>query len=153
MSDMNFLATIESNGGTATGIVVPDAVVDALGSGKRPKVTVTLNGYSYRTTVARMGGRFLIPLAAEHRAAAGVSAGDRLAVDIDLDTAPREVTVPDDLAAALGENASARALFDQLSYTHRKEWVRWVEDAKKPETRASRIARTVTDLASGKRMH
>jgi hypothetical protein len=150
---MNFHATIESNGGTATGIVVPDTVVDALGSGKRPKVTVTLNGYSYRTTVARMGGRFLVPLAAEHRAAAGVSAGDRLDVGIDLDTAPREVTVPDDLAAALGGNGPAQALFDTLSYTHRKEWVRWVEDAKKPETRASRIERTVTDLASGKRVH
>src|SRR3954454_14107956 len=134
-----FTTTIELGGKTATGFAVPDAVVDALGSGKRPKVEVTIGRYSYRTTVARMDGRFMIPLAAEHREAAGVAAGDEVKVDLVLDTERREVAVPDDLAAALQQVPNARRTFDALAYSHRKEWVRAVEDAKKPETRQRRI--------------
>ncbi len=148
---MKFRATVELGGKTATGIEVPEDVVATLGSGNRPPVTVTVGGHTYRTTVARMGGRFLVPLSAENRTAAGVAAGDHVDVDIEPDTGPREVTVPDDLAAALAQDETARANFDGLSYTHRKEWVRWIEEAKKAETRATRLARTVESLHAGQR--
>jgi hypothetical protein len=148
---MRFRATVELGGKTATGIEVPEDVVAALGSGNRPPVTVTVGGHSYRTTVARMGGRFLVPLSAENRAAAGVVAGDQVEVDIEPDSGPREVAVPGDLAAALARDDTARANFDGLSFTHRKEWVRWIEEAKKPETRTTRLARTVESLHAGKR--
>ena len=112
---------------------------------------MTVGGHSYRTTVARMGGRFLVPLSAENRIAAGVAAGDQVEVDIELDSGPREVAVPGDLAAALAQDDTARANFDRLSFTHRKEWVRWIEEAKKPETRTTRLAKTVESLHAGKR--
>ena len=142
---------MELGGKTATGIEVPDDVVAALGSGSRPPVTVTVGGHLYRTMVARMGGRFLVPLSAEHRTAAGVAAGDQVDIDIELDTAPREVEVPADLTEALARDDRAKAAFDGLSYTHRKEWVRWVEEAKKADTRAARLAKTVEALHAGKR--
>ena len=126
----------------ATGIVVPEAVVEKLGTGKRPKVRVTLNGYTYRSTVAVMGGQFMLPLAAEHRAKAGVAGGDKVTVTLELDTAPRDVEVPKDLAAAL-KKAGARTAFDALAFTHRKEHVRAIEEAKAPETRARRIEKAV----------
>jgi hypothetical protein len=147
---MKFLATVELNGKTATGIEVPEEVVTALGSG-RPPVTVTIGGHAYRTTVARMGGRYLVPLSAENRTAAGVAAGDQVDVDIEPDTAPRTVEVPADLAEALAGDDAARATFEALAVSHRKEWVRWVAEAKKPETRATRLARTVESLRAGKR--
>jgi Bacteriocin-protection, YdeI or OmpD-Associated/Domain of unknown function (DUF1905) len=148
---MRFRATVELGGKTATGIEVPDDVVAALGPGSRPPVTVTVGGHSYRTTVARMGGRFLVPLSAENRTAAGVAAGDQVDVGIEPDTGPREVEVPADLTEALAKDDAARATFDGLSYTHRKEWVRWVEEAKKADTRAARLAKTVEALHAGQR--
>ncbi len=148
---MRLESTVELGGKTATGIPTPEEVIEALGSSKRPPVTITINGYTYRTTAVRMGGRFLVPLSAENREAAGVSAGDEITVDIEPDTAPREVTLPDDLAAAMDE--AARTAYDALAFTHRKEWVRWVEEAKKPETRATRIEKTVAGLREGKRTH
>jgi hypothetical protein len=148
---VRFESTVELGGKTATGIPVPDEVVAALGGSKRPAVTITVNGHTYRTTAVRMGGRFLVPLSAEHREAAGVAAGDDVVVDIDLDTAPREVVLPADLEAAMDD--AARTAYDALSYTHRKEWVRWVEEAKRPETRAARVERTVTGLREGRRTH
>jgi hypothetical protein len=149
---MKFRATVELGGKTATGIEVPEDVVAALGSGNRPPVTVTIGGHTYRTTVARMGGRFLIGLNAENRTAAGVAAGDEVDVGIELDAEPREVEVPADLAEALAHDDVARANFDGMSYTHRKEWVRWIEEAKKAETRATRLAKTVESLHAGKRV-
>jgi uncharacterized protein DUF1905/bacteriocin resistance YdeI/OmpD-like protein len=146
---MDFRTTVVQSGKTATGLQVPDDVVAALGGGKRPPVTVTLGGYEYRTTVAPMGGAFWIPLSAEHRAAAGVLAGQEVDVRVELDTAPRETPLPDDLAAALDEDATA--FFSALAPSHRKEWVRWVEEAKKPETRAARVERTAEALRSGRR--
>lgn len=140
---------VELGGKTATGIAGLADVVAALGRSRRPPVRVTIGGHTYRTTVASMGGRFLVPLSAENRAAAGVAAGDEVGVDIEVDDEPREVTVPADLAAALSQDAAAHAYFDQLAYTHRKEWVRWVEDAKKPETRRARITATITSLRDG----
>ena len=111
---MQFRSTIELGGKTATGFEVPGRVVDELGAGKRPAVQVTVNGHRFRSTVAVMGGRFLLPLNAQNRAAAGVAAGDEVTVDIELDTAPRVVEVPADLAAALDAAPAARARFDGL---------------------------------------
>jgi len=150
---VRFHTTVERGGKTATGLQVPDDVVAALASGKRPPVQVTLGGHTYRTTVASMGGRFLVPLSAENRAAAGVAAGDEITVEIELDVAPREVVVPEDLADALDQDEAARGFFDALAYSHRKEWVRWVEDAKKAETRSTRISKAVESLRVGKRTH
>jgi hypothetical protein len=147
---VRFHATVQLNGKTATGIEVPAEVVAGLGPGQRPPVRVTIGEYSYRTTVARMSGRFLISLSAENRAAAGVAAGDEVDVDLELDDAPREVEVPADLAAALARDDAARAAFESLAYSHRKEWVRWITEAKKPDTRTTRITKTVQSLHEGK---
>src|SRR5262249_7205684 len=148
---MRFESVVELGGKTATGIPIPDEVIASLGTSKRPPVTITINGYSYRTTAVRMGGQFYVPLNAENREAAGVAAGDDITVDIENDDAPREVTLPADLEAALDDEA--RAAYDGLSFTHRKEWVRWVEEAKKPETRATRVEKTVAGLRAGKKTH
>ena len=145
-----FRTTImQAEGMNATGIIVPDDVVDKLGQGKKPKVVVTLKGYSYRSTVAVMGGKFMLPLAKEHRDAASVKAGDKVEVTLELDDKPREVDVPKDLAAAL-KKAGARAAFDKLSFTHRKEHVRAIEEAKAPETRARRIEKAVAMVVGKK---
>jgi hypothetical protein len=143
---MRFQATVQLNGKTATGIEVPDEAVAELGQGQRPPVRVTIGSYSYRTTVARLGGRFLVPLSTENR----VAAGDEVEVDLELDNTPREVEVPADLAAALGQDDAALANFEALPYSHRKEWVRWVTEAKKPDTRTTRITKTVQSLHEGK---
>ncbi|MGI8428667.1 MAG: YdeI/OmpD-associated family protein [Solirubrobacteraceae bacterium] len=148
---MKFDAVVELGGKTATGLPVPDEIVTELGSGKRPAVRITVGGHTYRTTVASMGGRFIVPLSAENRAAAGVAAGDKVEVEIQLDAEPREVAVPADLAQVLAEDGTAREFFDGLAYTHRKEWARWIEEAKKPETRRERIAKTVSALRAGQR--
>ncbi|MEP6852462.1 MAG: YdeI/OmpD-associated family protein [bacterium] len=148
---MKFSATVELGGKTATGIEVPAHVVEGLGSGKRPAVVVTVGGHRYRTTVASMGGRYLVPLSAENRTAAGVSAGQDVEVDIEADAAPREVAVPEDLAAALADDSAARGFFEGLAASHRKEWVSWLEEAKKPETRATRLATTLESLRTGRR--
>ena len=112
---VRFHAVVELGGKTATGLAIPDDIVAALGPSKRPDVRVTIGAHTYRTTVASMGGRFLVPLNADNRAAARVSAGDEVDVDIEPDDEPREVAVPADLAAALGQNAEAQTFFDQLA--------------------------------------
>ena len=148
---MEFRSTVILGGKTATGIPVPEDVVAALNAGKRAPVVVTVGSHSYRTTVAPYGGEYFVPLAAENREAAGVAAGEEVTVGIELDTAPREVTLPNDLETALDDDA--RTAYDRLSFTHRKEWVRWIEEAKKPETRAARVAKTVEGLKAGKKTH
>ncbi|HEY5185604.1 MAG TPA: YdeI/OmpD-associated family protein, partial [Actinomycetes bacterium] len=139
------------NGKTATGIEVPPGVIESLGGGKRPAVVVALNGYSYRTTVGVMGGRSLIPVSAEHRAGAGVSAGQVLQVSVSLDDAPREVPVPADLAAALERSPGARSAFDALSNSGKKRHVLSVEGAKTQETRQRRLDKAIAELAAGAR--
>ncbi|GAA3571697.1 hypothetical protein GCM10022419_060720 [Nonomuraea rosea] len=146
---MRFRSTIELGGKTATGFEVPAEVVEALGSGKRPAVTVTIGAHTYRSTVASMGGRFMLPLSAENRQGAGVAAGDEVEVAVELDTAPREVEVPADLAAALDLVPEAKTFFESLSYSRKLRWVLQVEAAKKPETRQRRVADTVAKLADG----
>jgi hypothetical protein len=140
-------AIMQAEGMDATGIVVPDAVVEKLASGKRPKVAVTLNGYTYRSTVAVMGGKFMLPLAKAHREAAGVKPGQKVEVTLELDPAPREVEIPKDFAAAL-KKAGLRAAFDKLAFTHRKEHVRAIEEAKAADTRARRIDKALAMVAA-----
>jgi hypothetical protein len=147
---MRFRTTIVQSGKNTTGIQVPDEVVEALGSGKRPAVKVTVNGYSYRSTVASMGGVFMVSLSAEHRAGAGVAGGDEVEVDLELDSAPREVTVPPELVAALDAEPAARATFDGLSYSNKSWHVLQVTGAKTEETRQRRIARSVEALKQGR---
>jgi hypothetical protein len=146
---MKFRTTILQARKTATGIEVPPDIVEALGSGKKPPVRVTINGYTYRSTVAVMGGVFMISVSAENRQAAGVAAGDEVEVDLELDTEPRVVTVPADLAGALDANPPARQKFDRLSYSHQLQHVLAVEGAKAAETRQRRISKTVADLSGG----
>jgi hypothetical protein len=148
MKETYTATVLQAEGMNATGIQVPPEVVAAFGSSKRPKVKVSLNGYTYRSTVAAYGDVFMLPLSQEHREAAGVQAGDEVEVTLELDTEPRTVEVPDVLAAALAEN-NARDAFDALSYTMRKEYVRQVTTAKAEETRQRRIAKIVARLNEG----
>ena len=141
---------LQAAGMNATGIVVPDEVVEKLAAGKKPKVAVTLKGYTYRSTVAVMGGKYMLPLAKEHRDAAGVKANDKVEVTLELDTAPREVEVPKDFAAALKKAGLAKD-FTALAFTHRKEHVRAIEEAKAPETRLRRIEKAVAMVAAKKK--
>lgn len=147
---MRFRTTIQQSGKTATGIQVPDEVVEALGSGRRPAVKVTINGYTYRSTIAVMGGRFMVGVSAEHRAGASVAGGDEVDVDIELDTAPREVTVPTDFAAALDAEPQARRTFEGLSYSNKSWHVLQVTGAKTDETRQRRITKSIAALREGR---
>jgi hypothetical protein len=141
-----FSATVELGGKTATGFEVPPEVVDALGAGKRPAVTVAVGGHTYRSTVAVMGGRYMLPLSAENRTAAGLSAGDAADVELELDTAPRVIEVPVDLAAALAAEPAARAAFDALNYSNQRRHTLSVEGAKTDATRTRRVAKVVETL-------
>lgn len=148
---MNFRTVLLQAGKTATGIEVPEEVVSALGSGKKPAVSVTINGnFTYRSTVAVMDGRYLISVSAERREAAGVQAGDEIDVNLELDTAPREVVVPEDFSNALDADPAARAFFDGLSYSNRLRHVLSIEGAKTEETRLRRIEKSVSSLHDGK---
>jgi hypothetical protein len=147
---MLFHATLILSGKTATGIQVPDAIVEQLGAGKRPPVRVTIGSYSYRTTVAPMGGQFWIPVSAKNRAGAGINAGDELDVEIEIDTEPREVAVPEDLMAALEADPAAKQAFEKLSYSNKRLHVLSVEDAKTPETRQRRVEKVIATVRGGK---
>jgi len=134
--------------GNNTGIEVPAEVVAALDAGKRPPVVINVNGYEYRSTIAPMGGKYLLPFSAERRKESGIRGGDAIDVDLTIDTTPRTVEVPDDLQSALNASSVAAAAWQKLSYTHRKEHVRSVVDAKKAETRTRRVASVVAKLES-----
>jgi len=146
---MRFHATIALHGKSATGIEVPADVMAALGQGKRPKVTVTINGYSYPSTVGVMGGVSLIPVSADVRAKAGVAAGDEVDIDLVPDAVPRTVEVPADLVAALASVPAARQAFDKLSYSGQQRYVLGIEQAKTAETRRRRVEKAVTELTAG----
>jgi hypothetical protein len=147
---MRFRSVILLSGKTATGIRVPPEVVEQLGPGKRPAVLVTIRNYTYRSTVAAMGGEFMLPVSAEVREHAGVAAGDDVDVELELDTAPREVSVPDDFARALAGEPAAQRFFDGLSYSNQRRHVLAVEGARTPETRERRIAKAVATLREGR---
>jgi hypothetical protein len=142
---MRFESTM-SQMGNNTGIELSPEVIEALGGGRRPAVVVVVNGYEYRSTVGVMGGRFLVPFSSDKRAETGIRGGDAITVDVTLDTAPRTVEVPQDLADAL-DAARVRAAFDALAPSHRKAHVTSVESAKAADTRARRIAAVIQKLA------
>ncbi len=143
---MRFHSVVQLGGKTATGIPVPEEVVTSLGSSKRPPVRVAINGHTYRSTLASRSGQFMLPISAENRASAGVAAGDEVEVDIELDTAPREVTVPPDLAEALERDVDAKRYFDGLSYSQKQRHVLPIEQAKTAETRQRRIDKALSML-------
>jgi hypothetical protein len=147
---MRFHTTILSAGRTAAGIVVPPEVIAALGSSRKPAVSVTIRGYTYRSTVATIDGQFMVGVSAENRAAAGVAGGDEVDVDIELDTAPRTVAVPDDFAAALAAEPKAEAFFEGLSYSQRQWFVLGITGAKAAETRQRRIDAALDRLREGR---
>ncbi len=147
---MRFKTTLDLGGKTATGFRVPPAIVAALGKGKRPPVLVTINGHTYRNTVAVYGDTYMLGVAADHRAAAGIQAGDEIEVDLELDTAPREVEVPGDLAAALDDAPEAKRFFETLSYSNKRRITLSIDDAKTPETRQRRIDKSVRELEQGR---
>jgi hypothetical protein len=143
---IKFRTRLELMGVTATGIVVPPEIVEQLGKGKKPPVKVTINKHTYRSTIAFMGGQFLLVVNAAAREASGVKANDEIVVTLELDNEPRTVEVPADLQQALDAEPKLKVVFDKMSYTHRKEYVRAIEDAKKAETRQSRILKTIEAL-------
>jgi hypothetical protein len=147
---MKFRALIEGAGKTAAGIEVPAEVVAALGQSKRPPVRVTINGYTYRSTVAVLGGRFMLGVSNEVRASAGVAAGDEVEIQMELDTAPREVTIPPGLAKELAGDPAARKAFDALSYSKQRLLVDPVANAKTAETRERNIAKALSTLRAGR---
>jgi hypothetical protein len=116
----------------------------------RPPLRVTIRGHTWRTTPGVYGGVAYVGLNKEVRAVVGVDAGDRLRVAIELDPEPRTVTVPDDLQAALADDRDARVAFEKLSYTHRREYVAWIDEAKRSETRARRVAGTIEGVLAGR---
>ena len=147
---MRFRTTILQSDKTATGIRVPPEIVEGLGAGKRPAVSVTINGFTYRSSVAVMGGDYMVGVSAENRAGAGVKGGDEVDVDIELDTKPREVTLPPELATALDADPAARRTFDALSYSNQSWHVYQVNGAKTDETRTRRIAKSIDALREGR---
>src|SRR5262249_60498803 len=133
--------------GNATGVVVPTDVVKALGSGARPPITVTINGHTWRSRVARMRGECLVGISAANRAASGIAEGDVVVVDLKLDTAPRVVAQPPDLAKALRADSKARAAFDRLPFGLKRKYVAAIDEAKSPETRQRRIVKLVASMS------
>jgi bifunctional DNA-binding transcriptional regulator/antitoxin component of YhaV-PrlF toxin-antitoxin module len=147
---MRFKATIQLDGKTATGIHIPEEVVEGLGGGKRPPVRATINGHAYRTTVAPVRGESKIPVSAEVRERVGVSAGDEVDVEVELDTEPREVAVPQDFAEVLERDAELRRTFDGLSRSKKRRLVDPIGQAKTAETRQRRIDKAIDALREGR---
>jgi hypothetical protein len=145
-----FKAKLEPRG-PAAAVVLTDEQVAEVGQGaKRFPVKATVNGHSWRGSVARMRGEFLLGLNKEIRGAAGVEAGDEVEVVLELDVEERQVEMPPALTIALAGNAAAKAGYESLSYTHRKEYARWIAEAKKEETRERRVAQALEKLREGK---
>jgi hypothetical protein len=145
-----FRTTLRQEGKTATGFEVPPEVVEALGGGKRPPVTITINGYTYRSTVFPYTEASMLPLAAEHRSAAGVQAGQEIEVTLELDTAPRVLEVPPELAAALDADPQAKAFFEGLSYSNKRVFTLSVEGTNNPETKARRVEKALGLMREGR---
>ncbi len=148
--DIRFKAELELTGRTAAGFEVPDEVVERLDGGGHPKVVVSVNGYTFRTSVAKMGGRYLLGVSAARRAEGSIAPGEVYDVGVALDTALREVELPDDFAAALSVHRGAQDFWDGLSYSKQSWHVLQVTGAKKPQTRRARIERSIAMLAAGR---
>lgn len=147
---MKFRATLELSGKTSTGVRVPEEVVESLGKGRKPPVVVTVNGHIWRSTIAVMGGQFMLGVSAENREAAGVQAAAEIDVDLALDTQLREVEVPSDLAEALEGKPRAKAYFDKLSYSNKRRHILTIEGAKAADTRRRRVDKALGMFAEGR---
>jgi len=148
---MKFKTTLkQAEGSSATGIVIPDKVLAALGAGKKPPVKVVVNGYAYRSTVATVSGSYMVGFSADHRAASGLKGGDSVEVDIEVDTEPRTVELPADFQAALNADPKAKATFEKLSNSLKGYHVSQVTGTKNPETRQRRIEKSIATLHVGK---
>ena len=145
-----FRTTLLQSGKTATGIEIPAGVVEGLNAGRVPPVVMTVNGYTYRGTVAVMGGAYMVGFSADHRAASGISGGDPIEVEVTLDTEPRTVAIPAELAAALATDPAARGAFDRLSNSNKGWHVSQVTGAKTDATRERRIAKSIAALREGR---
>ena len=147
---MKFRSTIAGTGKNTTGIPLTEQQLDELGAGRRPAVKVTIGSHSYRSSVGTMDGAPMISLSAENRALAGVAAGDDVEIELELDTAPREVSLPPDFAAALESDAQASETWAALSYSNKRWHVESIEGAKTDETRQRRITKSLEELAEGR---
>jgi Bacteriocin-protection, YdeI or OmpD-Associated/Domain of unknown function (DUF1905) len=147
---VRFRARIELTGKTAAGFEVPPKIVESLGSGKRPPVRVTINGHTYRTSVGTVGGRLMVGVSAENRKSAGVIGGGMVDIDLELDSQPREVAVPEDFRKALDREPAAKRFFDGLSYSQRRWFVMGIDEAKTAETRQRRVDKAVDRLRGGR---
>ncbi|MEV6298932.1 YdeI/OmpD-associated family protein [Actinoplanes sp. NPDC051861] len=147
---MEFRAELQKTGGNTTGFQVADEIVDGLGGGGRPKVVVRVNGFEFRSSIARMGGDYWLGVSAERRAAAGIEGGETYDVDVELDTTPRAIEVPDDLAAALAAEPSAKTFWDSMSFSNQRWHAEQLTGAKTAETRARRLAKSLDLLRAGK---
>jgi hypothetical protein len=150
MAPLRIRTTLEPRGPAGAIVLTDEQVAEIAGAAKSPPVRVTVNGNTLRLRVARMRGESLIGFSKAAREEAGVGIGQEVDVEIVLDDTPREVEMPDDLTAALDGDAEAHAAFAKLSYTHRKEYARWVTEAKKPETRERRVAETLRMVREGR---
>jgi hypothetical protein len=147
---MKLRAELQRTGGTTTGFQVPDEFVSELGGGGRPKVVVVLNGFTFRSSIAKMGGSYWLGVSAERREATGVRGGETYDVEVELDAAPRELEVPDDLRSALEAEPAARDFWATLSFSNQRYHVDQLNSAKTPETRARRLAKSLALLSEGK---
>ena len=147
----SFATTLLPTGKNTTGIVVPESVVAELGAGKKPKVVVTLNGFEYRSSIAVMGGVYMLGVSAEVREHSGVKGGDEITVELELDDEPRELALPADFKALLDKNATAKTFFEGLSHSNKQRYVLPIVQAKTDETRQRRIEKAISDLAAGKK--
>lgn len=145
-----FQTTVLKTGKTATGIVIPEEIIQKLNSGKKPRIKVTLNNYTYRSTVAVMGDKFMVGVSADVRKASGVNGGDKLTVKIELDTEVREVVLPTDFKKALDKNLNANEFFKTLSYSKKTALIYPIEKAKKLETKNRNIEKALNFLTKGK---
>ena len=145
---MELTTELQATGGTTTGFVIPEPLVDGLGGGRRPKVSATVNGYTWRTSIASMGGRFLLGASAAVRDAAGIAAGDTCTLTVELDTAARTVEVPEDLAAALAAHPAAAAAWERLPHSRQRQVAEALLTARKAETRSRRLDAAVAELTS-----
>jgi len=146
---MRFRTEILGTGKTAAGIVVPSEILEGLAAGKKPAVRVTINGYTYRSSVATIDGRPMIGVSNDVRKAAGVAAGETVDIDVELDTEKRTVALPEELVALLDTDAVARAAYDKLSYSNQRRIVEPIDQTKNPETRQRRIDKAMETLRAG----
>jgi hypothetical protein len=144
-----FTAELRPAGRGGSAFEVPHEAAASLSEQKRPPVAVTIGGHTFRTRIAVYGGQPMVGVSKANRTAAGIEIGDRFDATVALDEEPRVIEVPDDLAAALAGDAEAAAAFERLAYTHRREYVSWITEARKPETRARRVAGTLDKLRGG----